>query len=116
MFGPVFDGRAQTSAVLNKELQTGPRMEVVAQYLGASNLNKVQAALSSTHKVLKLASTLSIQSEVTLAGVQRHLEHRQRNARPRHSASAANLWSEGESALKAHENEPTAVPSCHGRR
>ena len=72
VLGPVFDGRVtQTSAVLNKELNSSC-MEVCCIVLrcGAA-LNKVQvsAFLNNNKRVLKLASTLSIQSEVTLKWV-----------------------------------------------
>ena len=72
VLGPVFDGRvAQTSAVLNKEFNSSC-MEVCCIVLRCgATLNKVQVStfLNNNKRVLKLASTLSIQSEVTLKWV-----------------------------------------------
>ena len=72
VLGPVFDGRvAQTSAVLNKELNSSC-VEVCCVVLRCgATLNKVQvsAFLNNNKCVLKLASTLSVQPKVALKWV-----------------------------------------------
>ena len=72
VLGPVFDGRvAQTSAVLNKELNSACVKVCCVVLRCRTALNKVQisAFLNNNKRVLKLASTLSVQPKVALKWV-----------------------------------------------